>query len=81
MQDSSDYPDGSEFMPEREGWSAFDVRVIFVHFSKALLTVIKHGSGNPRKSEHVNLPVLPGWPLIWGRGAGSRGSVDFVQDI
>jgi len=77
---------GSQFMPdsEREGWSAFDLshNVTFVHFSKALLTVIKHGSGNLRKSKHMLTCLsFQDGPWFGGRGPVVGGAVDFVQDI
>lgn len=75
----------SQFTAERERGSAVghslrkSQNVTLVHFTQALLTVIKPGSNNPRKSQHVNPLVLTGWPMIGGRGAGSRGQMTLFK--
>lgn len=54
--------------------------VTFVHFTQALLSVIKHVSSNPRKSEHMlTYRSCQDGPWLGGRGAGSRGQLTLFQ--
>lgn len=54
--------------------------VTFVHFTQALLSVIKHVSSNPRKSEHMlTYRSCQDGPWLGGRGAGSRGQLTLFK--
>lgn len=76
----------SQFMPDSERertvgrtWRKSQ-NVTFVHFTQTLLSVIKHVSSNPRKSEHM-LTYRSCQDGLWlgGRGAGSRGQLTLFK--